>query len=118
MANIVMVTIDCANPRELAGFWTQAVGAKVTQDFEGEYLILEPEGRGPNIGLQRVDGEPIGKNRVHLDLHTEDRAAEVRRLVELGATEVEEHGMPGYAWTVLKDPAGNVFCVGAEEQLQ
>jgi len=32
-----------------------------------------------------------------------------------GASVVEEHNIPGYAWTVLADPEGTVFCVGAPE---
>ena len=36
----------------------------------------------------------------------------VERLVALGASVVEEHQIPGFAWTVLRDPEGNEFCVG------
>ena len=53
-----------------------------------------------------------GKNRVHIDLRTSDRAADVARLVEFGATVIDEHVYPGFAWTVLTDPAGNEFCIG------
>jgi hypothetical protein len=48
-----------------------------------------------------------GAARVHLDIHTTDRAAEVARLVELGATVVEE----AEPWTIMRDPAGLLFCV-------
>jgi predicted enzyme related to lactoylglutathione lyase len=54
-----------------------------------------------------------GKNRVHVDWRTDDREAEVRRLVELGATAQGEHEVPGLRWTVLVDPEGNEFCVGS-----
>jgi hypothetical protein len=37
----------------------------------------------------------------------------VARLVELGATLVEEFKYPGMAWSVLQDPEGNEFCVGS-----
>jgi predicted enzyme related to lactoylglutathione lyase len=56
----------------------------------------------------------VGKNRVHVDFTTEDREAEVARLVELGATvSYDQVGVvPGLDWTTLADPEGNVFCVG------
>lgn len=111
-----MVTIDCADPRALAAFWTAALELEVDRDFEGEFLMLKPTGAGRvRLGLQKVDEPKAGKNRVHLDLHTDDRAAEVERLTGLGAAVVDEHKFPGFAWTVLTDPEGNEFCVGAEE---
>jgi predicted enzyme related to lactoylglutathione lyase len=109
-----MITIDCVEPHELAPFWTAALKTEVVQDFSGHFLILAPWAGGPAIGLQRVPEELAGKNRVHLDLHTTDRAAEVERLIGLGATVVDEQKVPGMAWTVLADPAGNVFCVGEQ----
>jgi predicted enzyme related to lactoylglutathione lyase len=112
--NVGMVTIDTGDPRALSAFWSAALDMKMVSDFDGEYVILKGAG-DVAIGLQKVPERRSGKNRVHLDLSTQDRAAEVRRLVALGATVVEEHGMTGYAWTVLSDPDGNVFCVGAEE---
>ena len=113
-AHIGMVTIDTADPHALAGFWTAALDMKIVSDFGGEYLVLRGAG-DLAIGLQRVPEPRHGKNRVHLDLSTKDRAAEVARLVGLGASIVEEHTMPGFGWTVLCDPDANVFCIGAEE---
>jgi predicted enzyme related to lactoylglutathione lyase len=106
-----MLTIDCVNPQALAKFWTEAAGYSVGDDW-GVYVVLMPPAGSLRLGLQRVDEPRVGKNRVHLDWHTADRAAEVRRLVDLGATVVDEHEVPGLAWTVLRDPEGNEFCVG------
>jgi catechol 2,3-dioxygenase-like lactoylglutathione lyase family enzyme len=113
-----MVTIDCSEPRTLAEFWTRALGYAVVADYDGEYLMLRPAAvtdGGFTLGLQRVPEPRVGKNRVHLDLRADDRASEVQRLAGLGAKILDEHGMPGFGWTVLEDPQGNVFCVGAEE---
>jgi predicted enzyme related to lactoylglutathione lyase len=107
-----MITIDCADPRGLAGFWTAALGTKVDRDYEGEFLILAPVEGGLPLALQKVPEPRAGKNRVHVDFGGDDRVAEVRRLVELGAKEVAEHEVPGLVWTVLADPEGNEFCVG------
>jgi predicted enzyme related to lactoylglutathione lyase len=42
----------------------------------------------------------------------DDRESEVKRLVGLGATVLDEQEVPGLRWTVLADPEGNEFCVG------
>ncbi len=107
-----MITIDCADPKRLAEFWTAALGTTVAQDH-GDFLVLAPPEGGLRVGLQRVPEPREGKNRVHVDFGCEDRAAEVTRLVGLGAKEVKEHQVPGLAWTVLLDPEGNEFCVSA-----
>ena len=109
--NQVMITIDCADPRTLATFWTAALGTTVAQDHGGEFLVLAAPPGGLHLGLQRVPEPRAGKNRVHVDFGADDRGAEVKRLVELGAKEVGEHSVPGLAWTVLADPEGNEFCV-------
>jgi predicted enzyme related to lactoylglutathione lyase len=108
------VTIDCADPRKLAEFWTEALGTTIGGDYGGEFIMLAPTvENGPYVGLQRVPEKRAGKNRVHIDFHTDDRPAEVERLAKLGATAVGEHSVPGLTWTVLQDPEGNEFCVGS-----
>ena len=113
--SIGMVTVDCANPQQLAKFWTAALDVQVQGDY-GEFVFLgNPEGGGPLLGLQRVPEPRSGKNRVHVDLAGGTLADEVPRLVSLGATLIEEHEMPWLRWTVLADPEGNEFCVGEHQ---
>ncbi|RNE66608.1 glyoxalase [Cryobacterium tepidiphilum] len=50
------------------------------------------------------------KNRLHLDFVPDDQAAEVERLVALGARHVDI-GQGEQTWVVLADPEGNEFCV-------
>ncbi|MBP2477149.1 putative enzyme related to lactoylglutathione lyase [Crossiella equi] len=107
---IGMVTIDCADPRALAGFWTAALGTTIQADHGGEYVILAASPGAPALGLQRVPEERAGKNRVHLDL-VDGSPAEIDRLVGLGAQVRSTHEVPGFGWTVLTDPEGNEFCV-------
>lgn len=56
---------------------------------------------------QLVSEPKVVKNRVHLDLRSEDIAAEVERLVRLGATELHRVG----SRVTMADPEGNEFCV-------
>jgi catechol 2,3-dioxygenase-like lactoylglutathione lyase family enzyme len=111
---IGMVTIDCADPQQLAAFWSAALGVAVQAD-DGDFVFLERAADGgPVLGLQRVPEARPGKNRVHVDLSGGSRATEVPRLVGLGAEVLAEHEIPGLAWTVLADPEGNEFCVGEQ----
>lgn len=106
-----MITMDCAQPRALADWWAEVLGAEVAQDF-GDFVMVEATPL--MLGFQRVPegSEGLhGKNRVHVDFASQDRVAEVGRLVGLGATVLAEHSAPGLTWSVLRDPAGNVFCV-------
>ncbi len=48
-----------------------------------------------------------GPARVHVDIQTDDVAAEIARLRGLGAEVVEQYD----DWTVMTDPAGLPFCV-------
>jgi predicted enzyme related to lactoylglutathione lyase len=49
------------------------------------------------------------KNRVHIDLRTDNFEAELSRLVDLGAHEVDEQCNDDLI--VLRDPEGNEFCL-------
>lgn len=85
-------------------FWSGAVGREPdpgTQD--PDYAELGEPFPGLQLMVQRV-GAPA---RVHLDIETDDVEAEVRRLVGLGAAEVERIK----SWVVMRDPAGLLFCV-------
>ncbi len=70
-------------------------------------------GLGRRVLFQRVPEVKTGKNRVHLDLHTEEgrRAEEVARLEALGASVLRSVREQGGEWVVMADPEGNEFCV-------
>ncbi|MGH3879093.1 MAG: VOC family protein [Actinophytocola sp.] len=113
--NMGGITIDCADPRSLAEFWTKALDLEVAFDAGGYFVQLRSSAnpKQPYLGLQMVAEPRAGKNRVHIDFATDDREGEVERLVALGATKGEDHTVPGLTWTVLQDPEGNEFCVGS-----
>ncbi|MBC3841901.1 VOC family protein [Streptacidiphilus sp. 4-A2] len=106
-----MITVDCAEPHELAQWWATALGGEIAQDY-GDFVIVAAEPLA--LGFQRVAEARQGKNRVHVDFTAAPdtgMGGEVQRLVALGASVVAEHSVPGLTWTVLQDPAGNEFCV-------
>ena len=108
------IVMDTQMPERLIEFYTELQGVEVLLAYDdGRYHALAPNREGLIIVLQRVPEPKTGKNRMHLDVHVADIAAEVDRLLSLGATRVtpepvEEHGMH---WFLMADPEGNEFCV-------
>ncbi|MEO3429883.1 VOC family protein [Pelagibius sp. CAU 1746] len=108
-SRLAAVVIDCRTDdlKREAGFWSGALGRAVvapkTAEGEGRYLDLEEVAGQPQVLLQRVDHD----SRVHLDIETDDVAAEVRRLETLGAKRVAQVR----TWWVMEAPGGQRFCV-------
>lgn len=63
------------------------------------------------LAIKLVSSEAADHQRHHLDLYASDQAAEVERLLGLGAQRVEWRYEPGADYVVLADPDGNGFCV-------
>jgi len=121
------VTFDSAHPASIARFWAAALdGYDVAPYDDAELerlraLGIEDVDDDPNVLVERADGGPprlifqlvpepkVVKNRVHLDLAADDRAAEIARLTSLGARVLAEYEH----WTTLADPDGNEFCVSS-----
>ena len=94
-------------------FWAAALDYVPRDETSDDFVLLRPrDGVGPNLSLDRVHSRLQVPPRIHLDLYAEDQAAEVRRLVELGATEVHwDRRPPDADYIILADPEGNRFCV-------
>jgi hypothetical protein len=124
MASIKDIVVDCAHPAPLARFWAAVLdGYDVAPYDEAELDRLRADGiddpeDDPTVLVEAGPGRPrfffvlvpepkTVKNRLHLDLRADDPAAEVIRLVGLGARVTSEQDR----LTVLEDPEGNEFCV-------
>ena len=94
-------------------FWEAALGYERRPTDADDFVLLRPkDGVGPNVSLDRVRSTVQVPPRIHLDLYAEDQAAEVARLLALGATEVHWDKRPADAdYVILADPEGNRFCV-------
>lgn len=103
-SKIGVICIDCRTEdlRDAARFWGDALGAEARIDPDGKYADVEAPG-GMRVLLQAVDHDP----RVHLDVETDDREAEVARLEAVGARVVGRLER----WTVMEAPTGHRFCV-------
>ena len=63
------------------------------------------------ILLQKTEGKKASKERMHLDLETDNVEAEVERLENLGATRRDHQKERGFDFWVMRDPWDNEFCV-------
>jgi len=93
MEMTLQLTIDCADPRRLVAFWSEALGyvpepapgghatwreywvaAGVPEDElpggagETAESIVDPAGQGPRVWFQQVPEPKTVKNRIHFDL--------------------------------------------------
>ncbi|HUG46792.1 MAG TPA: VOC family protein [Candidatus Limnocylindria bacterium] len=144
MATAVQLVLDAHDPAALARFWAAALGYQIQdppagfeswEDFlEAQGIprerwndasaLVDPEGKGPRIYVQRVPEPKTAKNRLHMDLNVgggprvelDERRRrvdeEVARLKGLGAT--DERGAierDTEYWVRMNDPEGNEFCV-------
>src|SRR5690349_3928857 len=117
MSREVQITFDSADPASLAAFWAEVLDY-VLQPPPGDFTtwdealdawgvppeernsrsaLIDPDGKGPRIFIQKVPEGKTAKNRVHLDvraapgLEGEERMAALQaesdRLVALGASQ-------------------------------
>ena len=118
--------VDCTDVAALSRWWADVLGWQVVYEADDEVVIVpahvaEESIRatpwaevGPGIVFVPVPEGKTVKNRIHIDLapHTsDDRAAEIARLVAMGASRVDVGQDEDVTWDVLADPEGNEFCV-------
>jgi Glyoxalase-like domain len=107
---VATVVIDAVDLEQAATFWSAALDTPVVtgDPAQDRYVSLGQAAGDLRVLLQRVPERALGKNAVHLDLETDAPEAEVARLTAIGAS--RERPLGHGAW-VLRDPAGNRFCV-------
>ncbi|WP_326599606.1 VOC family protein [Streptomyces sp. NBC_01803] len=120
MLSIGTIVLGVSDVRRAAAFWSRAVNYAPRDGIEDDWAVLVPaDGRpGPGISLGLSESPVQGHPRVHLDLYAgdaADQAAEVERLIALGAERVDWDLYPENPeeadYVVLADTEGNRFCV-------
>ncbi|MFC4555658.1 VOC family protein [Georgenia faecalis] len=120
------VVIDCQDVVAQADWWSQVLGWPKAYEAEDEVVLIPPHAftdayretppqeRGQGLVFVPVPEGKTVKNRLHLDLAPgpdDDQAAEVQRLLDMGATRADVGQGEDVSWVVLADPEGNEFCV-------
>jgi catechol 2,3-dioxygenase-like lactoylglutathione lyase family enzyme len=117
MLSIGTVVVGVDDVRRAARFWQQALGYVPRDEVGDDWAVLIPKNGGPGtrLALQLSETPVQERPRVHLDLYAgdaADQAAEVERLVSLGAERVDWELYPDDPdFIVLADTEGNRFCV-------
>ncbi|BBB63949.1 hypothetical protein UNDKW_5676 [Undibacterium sp. KW1] len=83
-------------------FWAGALGYPAG-DADEKYAVLDATPTGPKMLVQKVEHP----SRIHLDIETDNKEAEVQRLEKLGAKVVKIMER----WIVMEAPTGHRFCV-------
>ncbi len=102
------VVINCRDIERMTAFWAPALDLTPGPEA-ADFRVLR--GEHVNVSLQLSD-TPVGcRDQMHLDLYSPDQAAEVDRLVALGAIFLRHVEDPEDDYVVLADPEGNLLCV-------
>ena len=120
------VVVDCHDVAAQAEWWRVTLGWQQVYAADDEVTIIPPHlldeanadtpwtQQNPGLVFVPVGEDKTVKNRLHIDLAThtsDDRDAEIARLLERGATRVDVGQSASATWDVLADPEGNEFCV-------
>jgi Glyoxalase-like domain len=120
------VVVDCLDVRAQAAWWEEALDWHKVYEAEDEVVLVPRdvtaetagttpwEQQKPGMVFVKVTEHKSIKNRLHIDLapHTsQDRDAEIERLLGLGARRIDVGQAPDVGWDVFADPEGNEFCV-------
>ena len=125
MAVLADIVIDCKHPAALARFWADVLHgyqiapydddeiARLAElgiaDLDDDPTVLIEAVAGPRLWFQKVPESKTVKNRMHIDVRSSNRPAEVERLLSLGATVLGER--TELSLTAMRDPEGNEFCI-------
>ncbi len=101
----VLIDTPAAHVGAEVDFWSAALGAPAhPAPGEEQFTVLPGTATGIFTVVQAIDD---GAPRYHLDIETDDLAAEVARLTALGAEQVSR-------WKdafTMRTPGGHILCV-------
>ncbi|MFN8099191.1 MAG: VOC family protein [Dermatophilaceae bacterium] len=105
-------TLDCTDVPAVSAFWSAALDRPLDPGASAYFAKISAQGPGASTWMFIGVPEPkTAKNRLHIDFVSDDRAADVERLLTLGATKVGDYDEYGHRWSTLRDVEGNEFCV-------
>ena len=123
IANYAYTALDCANPVELAHFYSKITGLRVQPFDEGEtaesceWLELLDKSGHTKMAFQKIDNYrkptwPTGDipQQAHMDFHAKDLDIAEREVLAIGASKAEDQVRP-HRFRVYLDPAGHPFCI-------
>jgi predicted enzyme related to lactoylglutathione lyase len=110
------IVIDCNDMEAMTRFWGAFIGYETRWSNATYNFMLRQDGGRPGLVLQAVPEVATEKNRIHFDIEVADVEAAAQLAQDLGATLVTKIEEDGLAWTVMRDPEGNYFCIQQAER--
>lgn len=113
-SRVAHFVIDVGDLDQGTAFWSAALEATeepINPASSKVYRRLRLPDSEIRVLLQLTADPKAGKERMHLDLETDDVETEVHRLETLGATRWDHQQERGHDFWVMQDPWGNEFCV-------
>lgn len=110
------IVFDAANAQTLAQFWAMVLERDVDPEASPYFATIGRTGQAmqqPVWMFIQVPEPKVGKNRLHVDLVSADRTADIERALAAGATHIGDFDEYGTQWSTLADIEGNVFDIGA-----
>jgi 4a-hydroxytetrahydrobiopterin dehydratase len=100
---VVQISIDASVKSQVLPFWRAVLDYKAMGDED----LVDPDGIGPSLWFQDMDGPRPQRNRVHVDVFVPHDQAEARvaAAVAAGGRVVSDQHAP--AWWTLADAEGN-----------
>jgi Glyoxalase-like domain len=117
--SLIAVSIDCSNAEALAGFWAGLLERDVDAGATREFASIGLAGAGSGSAAWMFHSVPEAgvpkriKNRLHVDLGSENLDKAVAHAIDLGAQRLGDFEEGGFKWTSLADPEGNEFDIVA-----
>lgn len=121
------LVVDCHDIAAQARWWAETLDYVIDYEDADEVTIVprtyqrgaiaDPaafRSQPPSLCFVSVPEDRTVKNRLHIDLaphRSEDRDAEIRALLDRGATPADVGQTDDATWVVLADPEGNELCV-------
>ena len=109
------VVVDCKDPKGLATFYESLLGGTVDAEDDTWVVLTGPGGHrlafqySPQHEPPRFP-DPRGSQQFHLDVLVDDADDAERKVLELGATRVND-AVGENQFRVFRDPAGHTFCL-------
>ena len=115
IGTLEMVVIDCPDPRAMARFYSELVGADIVGYEEDRAEIAMPGADRPLAAFQQVSDYSAPEwpsqsvpQQMHLDVRIEDFDVAEPAVLAIGATAT---GAGNEFYRVYLDPAGHPFCL-------
>lgn len=112
VATVSQIVINVTDYQAMKRFWGGFLGTEVAWGVDPFFCAFAPQQPGGvSVALQAVDNPTEGTRRLHIDTVADDVAAAKQQVTDLGGSHMEDVEMEGFAWSVMRDPEGNEFCI-------